>query len=202
LTRRSGWGAARRRPIHPSGVVHRAATVLEAASRGLDRLTFVAAVPLGVFFVGIVFANVLARYVFSSPILGSVEYARIAFVWATFIGASMALRRRSHIRLQFLADALPARVRGALDVVLWMLVIAFLAFVAYQGWRLTGRVERTFFPASGVSQVYLYLPLPVSAAIMIVHATAHLLRDLAALVGGHRPATTSDPRRPDARRPS
>ncbi len=174
-------------PGHPARraqvvtLMRRAASLLEVASRGLDRLTFVLAVPLGAFFLGIVFANVLARYVFSAPILGSVEYARIAFVWATFIGAAMAVRRRSHIRLEFLAERLPLRVQRLLSVLLWLLIIAFLAFVAYQGWRLTGRVQRTFFPASGISQIYLYLPLPLSAAVMLVHALAHLFRDLLVL---------------------
>jgi TRAP-type transport system small permease protein len=165
-------------------MIRRTAHLLETSSRWIDRIMYVVVVPLGVFFVGIVFANVLARYVFSAPILGSVEYARIAFVWATFFGASMALRRRSHIRLEFAAERLPPQVRRVLEILLRVLLIAFLAFVAYQGWRLTGRVQRTFFPASGVSQIFLYLPLPISAAVMLVHALAHLFRDIQALLAG------------------
>ena len=190
------------RPPHPGVVplIRHVADLLEVASRWLDRLTFILAVPLGAFFLGIVFANVLARYVFSAPIIGSVEYARIAFVWATFIGASMAVRRRSHIRLDFLAERLPLPAQRLLAVFLWLLIIAFLAFVAYQGWRLTGRVQRTFFPASGISQVYLYLPLPVSAALMLVHALTHLFRDLVALVEGKHDPRPDAPARPEARR--
>jgi TRAP-type transport system small permease protein len=165
-------------------MIRRTAQLLETSSRWIDRIMYVVVVPLGVFFVGIVFANVLARYVFSAPILGSVEYARIAFVWATFFGASMAVRRRSHIRLEFAAERLPPQVRRVLEILLRVLLIAFLAFVAYQGWRLTGRVQRTFFPASGVSQILLYLPLPISAAVMLVHALAHLFQDIQALLTG------------------
>lgn len=145
-------------------------------------------VPLGVFFVAVVFANVLARYVFSSPILGSVEYSRIAFVWATFLGAAMAMRRRSHIRFEFLADLLPKKARLALEVLLTIFIVAFLVFVVYQGYRLTGRVQRTYFPASGLSQLYLYLPLPVGAGIMLIHSLAKLFEDLSNLFSKPPPA--------------
>lgn len=182
--------------------MRRIAFVLEVVSRNLDRVTYVLAVPLGIFFLGVVFANVLARYVFSAPIIGSVEFARIAFVWATFIGAAMAVRRRSHIRLEFVAERLPALVQRLLGIFVWLLIIAFLAFVTYQGWRLTGRVQRTFFPASGLSQVYLYIPLPVTAAIMIVHALAHFFRDIVALVDDRaaRTGLATSPHEPHPRR--
>jgi TRAP-type transport system small permease protein len=172
-------------------IIRRTAHLLETSSRWIDRVMYLIVMPLGVFFVGIVFANVLARYVFSAPIIGSVEYARIAFVWATFFGASMALRRRSHIRLEFAAERLPPKVRRILEVLLRVMLIAFLAFVAYQGWRLTGRVQRTFFPASGVSQILLYLPLPISAAVMLVHTLAHLFQDILALMTGDKDTDTA-----------
>jgi TRAP-type C4-dicarboxylate transport system permease small subunit len=168
-------------------MVQRTIRFFKALSLWVDRLTYFVAVPLGIFFVGIVFANVLARYVFSTPIIGAVEYGRIAFVWATFLGAAMAVRRRSHIRFEFLADLLPHRARLALEVLLRFLILAFLVFVLYQGFRLTGRVQRTFFPASGLSQVYLYLPLPIGAGIMLIHSFAHLLEDLQRLFS-KRPA--------------
>jgi TRAP-type transport system small permease protein len=150
------------------------AHVLRLSSDAADRLTRLALVPLGVLFVGVVFANVLARYVFSSPIIGSVEIARVAFVWATFLGAATALKQGKHIRFTLLADRLPAPARRGLDVALALLAAAFFLFVLVRGAELTGRVQGTYFPASGFSQVILYLPLPLAAALMLVHTLAAL----------------------------
>jgi TRAP-type transport system small permease protein len=160
--------------------------LLRRSSDGVDRLTRLALVPLGVLFVGVVFANVLARYVFSSPIVGSVEIARIAFVWATFLGAATALKQGKHIRFTLLVDRLPAGARWVLDVVLALLAAGFFLFVLVRGIELTGRVQGTFFPASGYSQVVLYLPLPIAAGVMLIHTLA-ALADLLTRRGAREP---------------
>jgi TRAP-type C4-dicarboxylate transport system permease small subunit len=69
-----------------------------------------------------------------------------------------------------------------------LLCTAFFAFLMVEGVEMTGRVYETFFPALGFSQLWLYLPLPVSAAVMLIHGVAVVAADLAALrslgVGG------------------
>jgi len=45
-------------------------------------------------------------------------------------------------------------------------------------------VQDTFFPALGWSQLWLYLPLPMCAAFMLVHALAFLARDVCVVVRG------------------
>ena len=42
----------------------------------------------------IVFVNVVCRYVFNSPLPGSDELATLAFTWATFLGASVGIKRQ------------------------------------------------------------------------------------------------------------
>jgi TRAP-type transport system small permease protein len=151
-----------------------ATRLLRTTSDWADRLTYLALVPLGLIFVGVVFGNVLARYVFSSPIIGSVEVARIAFVWATFLGAATALKRGKHIRFTVLADRLPSGARRWLEVMLALLAAGFFLFVILRGIDLTGRVQGTYFPASGFSQVILYLPLPIGAGLMFIHTLSKL----------------------------
>jgi TRAP-type C4-dicarboxylate transport system permease small subunit len=48
-----------------------------------------------------------------------------------------------------------------------------------KGIEMSQRVYETFFPALGFSQLWLYLPLPVSATIMLVHGLAFVAADLA-----------------------
>jgi len=62
-----------------------------------------------------------------------------------------------------------------------LLCTAFFGFLVLQGVEMTQRVYETFFPALGYSQLWLYLPLPVSAAVMVIHGVAFVAADLATL---------------------
>jgi TRAP-type C4-dicarboxylate transport system permease small subunit len=149
------------------------------------------AVPIGIATVLIVFFEVLMRYVFRAPIITSVELARMGFVWSCFLGAALGVKRGAHIRFVFLLEKFGAVGRALLQLGVSLLSTAFFAFVVVKGVEMTQRVYETFFPALGFSQVWLYLPLPLSAAIMLVHGVAFVASDLAALrvarVGGAAP---------------
>ena len=47
----------------------------------------------------ILFAGVVSRYVFNSPIIWTDELATFLFLWLAMIGAVVALRRDGHMRL-------------------------------------------------------------------------------------------------------
>src|ERR1700688_883615 len=47
----------------------------------------------------ILFAGVVSRYVFKSPLMWSDELANFLFLWLAMLGAVVALRRDGHIRL-------------------------------------------------------------------------------------------------------
>ena len=57
-------------------------------------------VPSLVFTVILVFSQVVMRYVFQSSLYWSEELARYLFVWQTWLGASLAVREASHIRIE------------------------------------------------------------------------------------------------------
>jgi TRAP-type C4-dicarboxylate transport system permease small subunit len=52
----------------------------------------------------ILFAGVLSRYLFNSPIIWTDELATFLFLWLSMIGAVVALRRDGHMRLTTFAN--------------------------------------------------------------------------------------------------
>ena len=56
-----------------------------------------------------VFAQVIARYVFEIALHWTEETASIAMVWAVYMGASLCVRERFHIRILVGVQALPTR---------------------------------------------------------------------------------------------
>jgi len=154
---------------------------LRQVSDWTDRLTRLIAVPVGIATILIVFFEVLMRYVFRAPLITSVELARLGFVWSCFLGAALGVKRGSHIRFLFFLEKCGPRGGAWLQLGVSLLCAAFFAFMVLQGVEMTQRVYETYFPALGFSQLWLYLPLPLSTGIMLVHGLAFVAADLAAL---------------------
>ena len=69
-----------------------------------------------VFAVLLSFANVVARYVFSTAIPAADEIEIYAMAWMTFLGAAVVTRRERHLRMDVLVGFLPRRARYALEL--------------------------------------------------------------------------------------
>ena len=162
--------------------------LLRQISDWTDKITRLIAVPVGIATVLVVFFEVLMRYVFRAPLITSVELARLGFVWSCFLGAALGVKRSAHIRFVFFLEKCGPVGGALLRFGVSLLCTAFFAFLLVKGVEMTQRVYDTFFPALGFSQLWLYLPLPVSAAVMLIHGVAFVAVDLAALralgVGG------------------
>jgi len=155
---------------------------LKKFSDWTDRLARILLVPIGIAFIAVVFLGVLTRYVFHAPIITSVELARIGFVWSAFLGAAVCLKGEKHTQFLFLLDRLHGRAGAAVRVLIALLSVGFFAVVTFKGVQMVQAVRETYFPALGLSQIWLYLPVPLCCAFMLVHAMAFLARDLQRLL--------------------
>ncbi|HIC65499.1 TRAP transporter small permease [uncultured Paracoccus sp.] len=72
-----------------------------------------------------VFADVVARFAFSTSISVANELARLSFVYMIYFGVSYCIRERRHMRVTVLLDAAPPALRR------WMLLTAELVFLGY-----------------------------------------------------------------------
>lgn len=144
-------------------------------------------VPIVLFFAGLLIVSVFSRYVFQLPLVTSVELTRLAFVWATFLGISAGVKRGVHVRVVAFVSLLPAAVRGLTVYLVHGSILVFGALMLWQGWGLTVRMLPTTFPTLGISQAWLYGVLPVTGALITLHALSGLLSrepvDIAPLEG-------------------
>jgi TRAP-type C4-dicarboxylate transport system permease small subunit len=156
--------------------------VLRSVSDWADKLARLLLVPIGIGFILIVFLGVVTRYVLHMPIITSVELARIGFVWAAFLGAAVCLKQEKHTQFLFLLDKLTGRPQVLLRVAIDLISAGFFVFLVVKGIEMVQAVEETYFPALGWSQLWLYLPMPLCALFMSIHAVAFLARDLQGLI--------------------
>ena len=149
-------------------------SALHKAEKALDA---VAVVAFGLMF-GVVILQVVLRYVFNQPLVWTDEAAAYLLVWVSFIGWTMASRKRIHIGIGVIVDRLPAATRRALHVFWCVAAIGFALLMLVVGVAITRSsgdvrmvsIDSAFWP--------VYLAVPITALFLIVYA----LRDLVQIV--------------------
>jgi len=147
------------------------------AERAIDATAI--AVFTGIFLC--VFAQVILRYLFNSPLTWSEELARYLFIWCAFLGWIIASRRGSHLAMTFVVERLSPRAQAGIAAVTQMATLYFAWILGTRGGRLVGNnwdVENVAVPFNlGV----VYLIEPIAAVAIAAYALAALVRALTAL---------------------
>ncbi len=76
-------------------------------------------------------ADVSGRYLFNSPILGTVELNRTLLVFTVFFTLGLAQLRRRHIRVDAVLGKLPVKARVLADSFALLLALVFVGMVTY-----------------------------------------------------------------------
>ena len=79
------------------------------------------------------FANVIARYVFSASFSFSEEITTYLFVLLSLLGTAIAAKRRAHLGLTILTDAVSPQVRKIMNLVSCILAVAFSGAIFFYG---------------------------------------------------------------------
>jgi C4-dicarboxylate transporter DctQ subunit len=125
---------------------------------------------LGVMVV-ITFVTVITRYVFDLPLSYVDQLVPNLFVWVTFLGASAAARRRAHLGLSLIHDALPGRARAALDVVILTGTGLFFLAAAWFGWQVVHlQIQNRLMNTLGYPAWMVGVAVPAGALLLVVRS--------------------------------
>lgn len=118
----------------------------------------------------VLLSGVLARYVFEAPLVWSDELAGILFLWLSMLGAVVALRRGTHMRMTaFVSHTRPA-TRVFLDAVAQAAALAFLVLILPPALEYASEEVIVTTPALEISNAWRASALPVGMALMIFFA--------------------------------
>jgi len=108
-------------------------------------------------------AAVISRYVFNDAITYTDELNMIFIVVVTYAGLSYAARNGRHIRMSAIYDAMPAKIRKALMIVMTSVTSAFMFFLSFYSYYYIVEVYESgrILPALGLPVFYIYLWVPV-----------------------------------------
>jgi C4-dicarboxylate transporter, DctQ subunit len=125
----------------------------------------------------ITFVTVFTRYVFDLPLSYIDQLVPNLFVWVTFLGASAAVKRRAHLGLSLVADALPARWRAVLDLTVLAGTSAFFLATAVYGWKVVRlQVENDLTTSLGYPAWLVGIAVPAGALLFVVRAVEAWVR--------------------------
>lgn len=120
--------------------------------------------------------QVVLRYVFRAPIPWVEEATIFLMIWMTFIGAGVALRSGAHIAMTILRDRLPTKISRIFVIISYIVVLAFLLLLIWEGSLLVVLAEGQRSPALGVPMAWPYLMMPLGAAFMVSQLLALMLQ--------------------------
>lgn len=118
--------------------------------------------------VALIFAQVVGRYVFSSAPSWTEEMARYIHIFQVWIGASYAVKKRQHIRIEAFIDLFRGTSRKILEtlaLIIWFGLAVFLAFFGTQ-LVLASFQNGQITPAMQIPMWLPFLAIPIGGAGM------------------------------------
>lgn len=128
----------------------------------------------------IAFANVLTRNVFDLSLAFTEEVTVNLFVFLTFVGASIGVRRHAHLGFSLLYEISPKQLKKAFLTMFMMLSVLFFLVVAYYGYE-TAQYQMQInnkTPALGWPQWIYTMALPIGSGLCIIRVIQVFLAQL------------------------
>lgn len=133
----------------------------------LAQLFLLAAVLVG-------FWQVVTRFVLEAPADWTEVLTRALLIWAVLLGVALAFRHGAMLGVDFLRTVLPAPAQRVLAWVVGLICIGFLATLAWVGGQMVWRVRFQTVPSLDVSISWVYVAIPLGAALAALAVLARL----------------------------
>lgn len=103
-----------------------------------------------------VFGNVILRLFFNTGIDLSEEIPRFAFVWMTFLGAIVGMRKRAHLGVDMLVLALPVLGRKVCWALSQAVMLLCCVYIVYGTWLQHDIIEGNASPVAQISMLWVF----------------------------------------------
>jgi tripartite ATP-independent transporter DctM subunit len=141
---------------------------IEVVDRALCRVIEFVAASIVVAEIGLLFAGVIARYVFHRPIVWSDELAGAMFLWLSMLGAVIALRRSEHMCFGALAGRMSRPVQVWLQTLVVSCIVVFLCLLLRPGWEYIEDESFATMPSLGFASSWRVSGIETGVILMLV----------------------------------
>lgn len=130
------------------------------------------------------FLQVLSRYVFHFSWPWAEEIARLLLVWATFIGMCTAIRRQSHMKVDFIFSKLPPKGKLVTTFLIDTLLIFIAVIMIVAGSKYCLKIAYDCETSLRYPRSFFFWPVPFSGIVMIIFLLESMSRVIKELYSG------------------
>lgn len=135
--------------------------------------------------------QVISRYVLNQSFTWMEELGTTMFIWMIYLGISGAVTHRKHLRIDFVLDMMPFKVKRAFLIAsnaIFAIFNVYISFVMLNIMKLLGSSVTTMLRIPKVA-VYAIIPFSlVLASVRIVQDTIRLSKESEADLGASKPS--------------
>lgn len=145
--------------------------VLRSFLKYLDRieeLMMVMFLGLMCIFIGL---QIIFRYILNWPLAWTEELARYLFVWVIYLGASIGVRKRRHLKVDAVLFLFGEKGKFMLRLLSNFIFLFFCIIIAYEGFRIVyvmQFIRPQYSPAVRFPMALAYASVPFGAVLMII----------------------------------
>lgn len=126
----------------------------------------------------IVFLQFFTRYVLNDSLAWTEEAARYFLIAITFVGGGLVCRRRAHIAVEYLHTRLSRSASRNLMIAVDALVLAFLVYIGWVGWRMIALMAPQKMAVIDLSMSWLYWVVLAGIVVMALRTAQSIRRRL------------------------
>ncbi|WP_199678664.1 TRAP transporter small permease [Salinisphaera sp. LB1] len=162
---------------------------LAAIRRILDGIAWLCMLAAGMGLVFIVASFgwlVYGRYILNNTPTWIEQLSLLLIIYIVCLGTAAGVHRHTHLSIDFVRKGLPYWPRHALHVLADLMVIAFGAIMAWQGWVLTLTNANHELPMLSVTAAWRAAPLALCGVLIVVFTIFDVIERLFAGPGATR----------------
>lgn len=131
-------------------------TILKKAADAITRILETVMVLCMALMLVLVFTNVMLRLFANTGIDLAEEMPRFAFVWMTFLGAVVGMRRRAHLGVDMLVQALPVFGRKVCWGISQAVMLVCSVYIFYGTWLQHDIIKDNASPVAQMSMLWVF----------------------------------------------
>jgi TRAP-type C4-dicarboxylate transport system permease small subunit len=117
----------------------------------------------------ILFAGVIWRYVFVDPLSWTDEIARVLFVWLSFVGAAVGIKRGIHSAVNIFEARLSLRWQQVSALFAAAVMAVMAGVLVYTGAAETIVSAKEVLPVTSLSRAWQFAAVPISGLLMLIY---------------------------------
>lgn len=122
-------------------------------------------------------AQVVTRYLFASPFTWTEELGRYTFVWLSFLGMALAVKKGGHIALDLLLKGVTGKIKKILQTIIYILIGVFGGLFTVGGIKLMELGTGQNSPSLSLPMELVYAVLPISGILIMYYIIEQLVTE-------------------------